>query len=129
GRRPPVTLDFDQARRNTARSGEPAISARTARTMRRLMTGVVSGGTGSAAAIDGVAVAGKTGTAELRSREPGDTSTNPEDTTAWFIAFAPAGPGQTPRVAVAVMFVGAGAGGETAAPVAREILVAGLKER
>jgi len=129
GRRPPVTLDFNQARRNTARSGEPAITPRTARTMRRLMTGVVSGGTGTSAAIDGVAVAGKTGTAELRSREPGDTSTNPEDTTAWFIAFAPAGPGQTPRIAVGVMFVSAGAGGETAAPAAREILVEGLKRR
>jgi len=97
--------------------------------MRRLMTGVVSGGTGTSAAIDGVAVAGKTGTAELRSREPGDTSTNPEDTTAWFIAYAPAGPGQTPRIAVGVMFVSAGAGGETAAPAAREILVEGLKRR
>jgi peptidoglycan glycosyltransferase len=129
GRRPPVTLDFNQARRNTSRSGEPAITPKTARTMRRLMTGVVSGGTGASAAIDGVAVAGKTGTAELRSREPGDTSTNPEDTTAWFIAFAPAGPGQTPRIAVGVMFVSAGAGGETAAPAAREILVEGLKKR
>jgi cell division protein FtsI/penicillin-binding protein 2 len=129
GRRPPVTLDFNQARRNTARSGEPAITPKTARAMRRLMTGVVSGGTGTSAAIDGVAVAGKTGTAELRSREPGDTSTNPDDTTAWFIAFAPAGAGQTPRIAVGVMFVSAGAGGETAAPAAREILVEGLKKR
>ncbi|MFM9128001.1 MAG: penicillin-binding transpeptidase domain-containing protein [Solirubrobacterales bacterium] len=129
GRRPPVTLDLEQARRNTARSGEPAVSARTARTMRRLMAGVVSGGTGTAAAINGVTVAGKTGTAELRSREPGDTSSNPDDTTAWFIAFAPAAPGQTPRIAVGVMFVSAGAGGETAAPAAREILVEGLKER
>lgn len=129
GRRPPVTLDFNQARRNTARSGEPAITPKTARAMRRLMTGVVSGGTGTSAAIDGVTVAGKTGTAELRSREPGDTSTNPDDTTAWFIAFAPAGAGQTPRIAVGVMFVSAGAGGETAAPAAREILVEGLKKR
>ena len=129
GRRPPLTLDFNQARRNTVRSGEPAISARTARTMRKLMTGVVTGGTGTAAAIGGVTVAGKTGTAELKSREPGDTSSNPEDTDAWFVAFAPAGPGQTPRIAVGVMFVGAGAGGETAAPAAREILVEGLKKR
>lgn len=129
GRRPPLTLDFDQARRNTARSGQPVISARTARTMRKLMAGVVASGTGTAAAIGGVTVAGKTGTAELKSREPGDTSSNPEDTTAWFVAFAPAGPGQTPRIAVGVMFVGAGAGGETAAPAAREILVEGLKKR
>ena len=129
GRRPPVTLDYEQARRNSARSGEPAISPKTAKTMRQLMAGVVSGGTGDASAIEGVTVAGKTGTAELKSRAPGDTSSNPQDTTAWFIAFAPAGPGQVPRVAVGVMFVGAGAGGETAAPAARGILLEGLKKR
>ena len=129
GRRPPLTLDFEQAKKNTARSGEPAISAKTARQMRKLMTGVVASGTGTAAAIGGVVVAGKTGTAELKSREPGDTSSNPQDTDAWFVAFAPAGPGQVPRIAVGVMFVGAGAGGETAAPAAREILVEGLKKR
>lgn len=129
GRRPPLTLDFEQAKKNTARIGEPAISAKTARTMRKLMAGVVAGGTGTASAINGVVVAGKTGTAELKSREPGDTSTNPQDTDAWFVAFAPAGPGQVPRIAVGVMFVGAGAGGETAAPAARQILAEGLKKR
>lgn len=129
GRRAPLTLDYAQARKNTARTGEPAISAKTAKAMRKLMTGVVTGGTGTAAAIGGVTVAGKTGTAELKSREPGDTSSNPEDTDAWFIAFAPAGPGQVPRIAVGVLFVGAGAGGETAAPAARGILVEGLKKR
>lgn len=129
GRRPPLTLDYQQAQKNTARSGEPTITPKTARAMRKLMTGVVASGTGTAAAIGGVVVAGKTGTAELKSREPGDTSSNPEDTDAWFVAFAPAGPGQTPRIAVGVMFVGAGAGGETAAPAARGILVEGLKKR
>jgi cell division protein FtsI/penicillin-binding protein 2 len=92
-----------------------------------MMLEVVRTGTGTAAAIAGVPVAGKTGTAELKSREPGDTSTNPEDTTAWFVAYAPAGTGKRPRALVAVMFPGAGAGGETAAPAAREILAAALQ--
>jgi cell division protein FtsI/penicillin-binding protein 2 len=46
------------------------------------------------------------------------------DTTAWFVAYAPA---RRPRVAVAVMLVGEGAGGESAAPAAREVLLAALK--
>jgi penicillin-binding protein A len=88
---------------------------------------VVAGGTGTAAQIPGVKVAGKTGTAELKSRDPGDTSTNPQDTDAWFVAYAPAGSGRTPRIAVGVLLVGAGAGGDSAAPVAHDVLVAGLQ--
>jgi penicillin-binding protein A len=72
-------------------------------------------------------VAGKTGTAELKSRQPGDTSTNPQDTDAWFAAFAPAQKGRKARIAVGVMLVGAGAGGDTAAPVAHDILAAALQ--
>ena len=83
-----------------------------------MMIGVVRSGTGTAAAIPGVEVAGKTGTAELRPN-----STNPKDSDAWFVAFAPA---QNPRVAVAVMLVGAGFGGTTAAPIARQVLQAAL---
>jgi len=89
----------------------PAIAA----TVRRLMIGVVKGGTGTAADITGVQVAGKTGTAEL-GLEQGQTD-------AWFVAFAPA---VHPRVAVAVMLVGAGFGGTAAAPVARRVLQAAL---
>ena len=50
--------------------------------------------------MPGVTVAGKTGTAELRPN-----SSDPRDADAWFVAFAPA---ERPRVAVAVMLVGAG---------------------
>ncbi len=127
GRRRPLTLDLTQSRKAAPATGERVISARTARLMQRLMLAVVAGGTGTAAQIPGVPVAGKTGTAELKSRDPGDTSTNPQDTDAWFVAYAPAASGRTPRIAVGVLLVGAGAGGDSAAPVAHDILVAGLQ--
>ena len=132
GRRPLLTLDFAEARRRRGRPaaarGGRAVSERTARRVERLMRGVVESGTGTAAAIPGVAVAGKTGTAELKSREPGDTTVNPQDTDAWFVAYAPAGRGR-PKIAVGVLLVGAGAGGASAAPAARGVLLAGLQRR
>ena len=97
------------------------VSRRTAATVREMMLGVVRGGTGNAAALPGVAVAGKTGTAELRPTQGGPI--DPKNTDAWFVAFAPA---YDPQVAVAVMLVGAGQGGATAAPIAREMLSAAL---
>ena len=51
---------------------------------------------------------------------------DPTDTDAWFAAYAPAGDGRA-RIAVGVLLVGAGAGGDTAAPAARGVLLAGLK--
>jgi penicillin-binding protein A len=95
-----------------------AVSAKVARQVRSMMVDVVRSGTGTAAAIPGVQVAGKTGTAELRPN-----SSDPKDADAWFVAFAPA---DRPRFAVAVMLVGAGFGGTAAAPVARETLEAAL---
>ncbi len=97
------------------------VSRRVAGLVRDMMVGVVRGGTGGAAAVPGVEVAGKTGTAELRPTAGGPI--DPKNTDAWFVAFAPA---SQPRVAVAVMLVGAGQGGATAAPVAREVLGAAL---
>jgi cell division protein FtsI/penicillin-binding protein 2 len=58
---------------------------------------------------------------------PPDQATDTTDTDAWFAAYAPAGGGH-PRIAVGVLLVGAGAGGDTAAPVARQVLLAGLKQ-
>ncbi|HEY7620117.1 MAG TPA: penicillin-binding transpeptidase domain-containing protein [Solirubrobacteraceae bacterium] len=95
------------------------VSPRVAAQVREMMLGVVRSGTGTAAAIPGVQVAGKTGTAELRPN-----STDPKDADAWFVAFAPA---SDPKVAVGVMLVGAGFGGKAAAPIARQVLQAALR--
>ena len=103
--------------------GTRVTSRRVARTIGSLMTDVVEYGTGTAAALPGVEVAGKTGTAELedtRDPETGETlPPDPTNTDAWFTAYAPA---RRPRIAVAVMLVRAGAGGDTAAPAARVVL-------
>jgi peptidoglycan glycosyltransferase len=136
GRRPTPTFAPDAP----PAAGAPAISASVARTVRHLMIGVVRFGTGTSAAIPGVVVAGKTGTAELKTactpagtssaagesgpREGGCQAANePSNTDAWFAAFAPA---LHPRIVVGVLLVKDGAGGDTAAPVAREVLEAGL---
>lgn len=138
GERPDVTLDPD--RWKTAPKHR-ATSVKVARTVEKLMLGVVRYGTGTAAQIPEVKVAGKTGTAELKSTQtckptPDGTGgsescadqaqSDATDTDAWFSTYAPAGNG-TPRIAVGFMLVGAGAGGDTAAPAAREVLLAGLK--
>jgi peptidoglycan glycosyltransferase len=98
------------------------VKRRVAALVRDMMVDVVRGGTGTAAALPGVEVAGKTGTAELVPTANGPS--DPSNTDAWFVAFAPA---QRPRYAVGVMLVGAGAGGAAAAPIARRVLQAALR--
>ncbi|HEX2071988.1 MAG TPA: penicillin-binding transpeptidase domain-containing protein [Thermoleophilaceae bacterium] len=100
-----------------------------AKTIEKLMVGVVDFGTGTLAQVEGVDVAGKTGTAELGDTRGDDPEAalrdgDPTNTDAWFTAYAPAG---KPRVVVAVLLVRNGAGGATAAPAAQGVLVAGLK--
>jgi cell division protein FtsI/penicillin-binding protein 2 len=103
--------------------GVRVTSRRVARTIGSLMVDVVAYGTGTAAALPNAKVAGKTGTAELedtRDPETGETlPPDPENTDAWFTAYAPA---KRPRIALGVMLVRAGAGGATAAPAARVVL-------
>ncbi len=92
-----------------------------------MMIEVVKSGTGSAASVPGVTVAGKTGTAELGTVSENSPvgAEEPElDVDAWFTSFAPA---DKPKVVVAVMVVKAdGDGGTIAAPIAQQILQAAL---
>ena len=113
GRRPRLRLATTERKRLTR-----VVSRRVANQVRAMMLQVVRSGTGTAAALPGVEVAGKTGTAELRPN-----SRDPKDADAWFVAFAPA---THPKVAVAVMLVGAGFGGTAAAPIARAVMSAAL---
>jgi penicillin-binding protein A len=101
------------------------MSAEIAAQLTELMVGVVAGGTGFAGAISEAQVAGKTGTAELGPKPGTEDEEEPEQIKdAWFIAFAPA---EKPRLAVGVMLIEAEAsGGEVAAPIAAEVLSAGL---
>jgi peptidoglycan glycosyltransferase len=96
------------------------LSAANAAALTRMMVGVVESGTGTAAQIPGVTVAGKTGTAQH------GVGANPH---AWFVSFAPA---EAPEVAVAVIVLDGGSlsseatGGQLAAPIARAVLEAAL---
>ena len=89
------------------------ITSATAATLRDLMVQVVKNGTGTSAALSGVQVAGKTGTAEVATGQPH----------AWFAGFAPA---DSPRVVVAVIVENGGTGGSVAAPIARQVIAAAL---
>ena len=80
-----------------------------------MMTSVVDNGTGRKAQIDGVQVAGKTGTAE-NAPSASDHS--------WFIGFAPA---DHPKIAVAVFIKNGGStGGDISAPIAKPVIQAYL---
>jgi peptidoglycan glycosyltransferase len=101
------------------------MSKKIADEMTELMIGVVTEGTGTAGAIPEAQVAGKTGTAELGPRPGEEEAENPvQIKDAWFAAFAPA---EKARLAVGVLLIEAeAAGGEVAAPIAAEVLSAGL---
>ncbi len=86
------------------------VSTEIANKVNSLMVDVVKNGTGTAAAINGVDVAGKTGSAE-----------NPHGKAhAWFVGFAPA---QNPEIAIAVIVENAGSGGAIAGPIARDVIL------
>jgi len=97
-----------------------AISPQTASTIAQMMTDVVDEGTGSNAQIEGVKVAGKTGTAQTGPNQPPH---------AWFVSFAPSD--NDPKVAVAVVIEDGGgqpeiSGNTLAAPIARKVMEAVL---
>jgi penicillin-binding protein A len=106
----------------TVKSVEPeqlaeVMSPQTAAQVGGMMAQVVREGTGTAAALEGIDVAGKTGTAEV------DRPCGPNQ--LWFIAFAPA---RDPQVAVAATVeCGTGFGGTVAAPIAKAVMQELLK--
>jgi penicillin-binding protein A len=124
---PHAVKEIRDADGNTVRSiddreWKTAVSAATADAVTAMMVTVVQSpnGTGTAARIPGVTVAGKTGTAQAPNNQ----------VHAWFIAFAPA---ENPTVAVAVIVEGGGnagneaTGGKVAAPIAAAVLRAALQ--
>jgi peptidoglycan glycosyltransferase len=104
------------AREFGARTVRRAISASSAATLTQMMIAVVNNGTGYRAAIPGIQVAGKTGTATNGEGRPPN---------AWFTAFAPA---QDPRIAVSVIVLDGGdlgseaTGGQVAAPIVKQLI-------
>ena len=111
---------FEVLRQTQPEEFSEAVSASTADQLTDLMVYTVEDGTAGAAAINGITVAGKTGTAQ---------SGNPDvPPYAWFVSFAPA---QDPQVAVAVMIQkiegverGEIAGGQLGGPIAKAIMEA-----
>jgi penicillin-binding protein A len=111
-----IAPDGKVIQRTSPDEWKEAVSPKTAAELTAMMTLVVESGTGTAAQIPGVSVAGKTGTAE--TGRPGQND-------VWFIGFAPA---QRPQVAVAVAVSNqASTGGATSAPIAKEIMEALLR--
>jgi cell division protein FtsI/penicillin-binding protein 2 len=129
GVRSPTSIVRDPGLKSDAKPVQ-VTSKENAKVLTGLMRAVVTSGTGVAADISGIQVAGKTGTAELGPKPgsppaaPGEASEN-QLIDGWFICFAPA---RHPKLAVAVMLIDAsGDGGTTAAPIAANILTAALK--
>ena len=104
--RPPVLLPQHTVRTALPPPLTPAADA----ALTTLMRGVVTSGTGTAAAVPGLDLAGKTGTAEFGHADPPHTH-------AWFIGFADG-------LAVAVIVEGGGVGGQTAAPLVHNFFAA-----
>jgi peptidoglycan glycosyltransferase len=109
------------AREFGVRTVRRAITGSTAATLTQMMIAVVNNGSGYRAAIPGIQVAGKTGTA---------TNGEGRAPNAWFTAFAPA---QAPRIAVSVIVLDGGnlgseaTGGQVAAPIVRAVIEAYLR--
>jgi peptidoglycan glycosyltransferase len=113
-----VDVDGRTVDRVKPAEAQRVISAGAARQLTEMMANVVREGTGTAAALQGIEVAGKTGTAELNIAQ--------HINQPWFIGFAPRA---APKIAVAVTLenlVGA-QGGIVAAPIAKQVMQELLK--
>jgi cell division protein FtsI/penicillin-binding protein 2 len=97
------------------RASRRVITKHVADDVAEMMRAVVAYGTGTLASSSIATVNGKTGTAELG---PGIK------TDAWFVGYAPA---EAPRVVVSVLIVHGGVGGQTAAPIARQMIEDALR--
>jgi penicillin-binding protein A len=112
-----VDRDGRTVRRIEPEEMAQVMAPETAAQVGAMMGQVVKEGTGTAAALQGIDVAGKTGTAEV------DRPCGPNQ--LWFIAFAPA---EDPRVAIAATVeCGTGFGGTVAAPIAKAVMQELLK--
>ena len=108
------TRDLRVLEKNMPKAAGQVISRELAARLNEMLMSVVSTGTGTAAQISGVAVAGKTGTAQ---NETGKDH-------SWFVGYAPAG---YPEIAVAVVLEGTG-GGTEATRLARRVMEAWLAQ-
>ncbi len=117
------SADAETVRRTEPTRWRIAMNRSTARSLADLMEGVVTAGTGTAAAVPGIRVAGKTGTAEVPDDAPH----------AWFLGYGPVDPAPNERqIALAVVIESGGnaglaaTGGRVAAPIAGQIMRAYL---
>ncbi len=117
------SAEAETVRRSAAGVWRVVMNRSTAAALTEMMEGVIAAGTGTRAAVPGVRVAGKTGTAEVPGGAPH----------AWFIGFGPIEPAEGERsIALAVIVESGGdagdaaTGGRVAAPIAGEVLRAYL---
>jgi penicillin-binding protein A len=112
-----VDRDGRTVNRIQPREMSQVMSGKAAGEVADMMGKVVEEGTGTAAALEGISVGGKTGTAEV------DRPCGPNQ--VWFIAFAPR---HDPKVAIAATVeCSSGTGGDTAAPIAKQVMQELLK--
>jgi penicillin-binding protein A len=125
----PTSLETLKPGEEKELSTSPAVSATTADEVTKMMVATVAEGTAKPAAIPGIQVAGKTGTAQSGLKKPDGTEVPPY---AWFVGFAPA---PKPQVAVCVMIQHVDAptdeihGGTLGGPIAKSVMEAVLNTR
>ncbi|SJZ85645.1 peptidoglycan D,D-transpeptidase FtsI family protein [Garciella nitratireducens] len=110
-----ISSDGEQIKEQETKVLSRTMNRETASLIKDMMIDVVNKGTGKKAKLSYVQVAGKTGTAEVEGQK----------NHTWFVGFAPA---EQPKVAVVVILENSGStGGNTAAPIARNIIAKALE--